>query len=542
MNSIGYVSSKCLVAAVELNVPDALRNGSLTVAALAEACEARPDRLRQVLRILHNNGIFTYNESNDSYANNSTSELLLSDHWTQWRNWVDLYGNEFYLMACGIPMACRKDAVRMPAQIYFDTGDDMFTYFAAQGWVPRLHKTLGGGAKAQGPGILEDYPWEELEGTKFLDVGGGSGGLVAEILRKRGNLRGGVLDTPKIIDLAKTNFHSADGLFADVGELVSESDLFAGDFLINIPSFEVYTMKWCLHDWDDSKALKIMTNIRNAITKGPKSRLIILESLLTDGRSGRLSRYGDIIMWMSANGEERSEKQWRNLAKQTGWKLNKIYPLRNAWPCAIEFVPDWNTTMDESVMKGATEAINGDAQVSTVTNGSTDAAVPERPTEQKVTKVQSTMRFLEPWESLTRGNPFIRSEPAPGYDYMNFTWEDVPVIISDARPIKEKFNVDEHGFAFFTDTENLQSGLVDILRNNNMAEIEGLYYPRIEKLMIELTGAERVIIFDHTLRKRDPERSKLDNPTGKEQPATMVSGYTQFTRSYDYANHNSGSL
>lgn len=247
-------------------------------------------------------------------------------------------------------------------------------------------------------------------------------------------------------------------------------------------------------------------------------------------------------MWMSANGEERSEKQWRNLAKQTGWKLNKIYPLRNAWPCAIEFVPDWNTTMDESVMKGATEAINGDAQVSTVTNGSTDAAVPERPTEQKVTKVQSTMRFLEPWESLTRGNPFIRSEPAPGYDYMNFTWEDVPVIISDARPIKEKFNVDEHGFAFFTDTENLQSGLVDILRNNNMAEIEGLYYPRIEKLMIELTGAERVIIFDHTLRKRDPERSKLDNPTGKEQPATMVSGYTQFTRSYDYANHNSGSL
>ena len=70
---------------------------------------------------------------------------------------MDLYGNEVYDMAYGIPAACRKGVERMPAQLYFNTNDHMFTYFAAQGWVPRLHKTLSGGAKAQSLGILEDY-------------------------------------------------------------------------------------------------------------------------------------------------------------------------------------------------------------------------------------------------------------------------------------------------------------------------------------------------------------------------------------------------
>lgn len=61
-------------------------------------------------------------------------------------------------------------------------------------------------------------------------------------------------------------------------------------------------MKWCLHDWVDTKALKILKDIRNSIIKGLTSRLVIFESLLTDGRMGRLSRYGDVTMMVSVNG------------------------------------------------------------------------------------------------------------------------------------------------------------------------------------------------------------------------------------------------
>ena len=499
----------------------------MTIESLAAACDARPDRLDQVLRILRNNAIFSYDRSTATYSNNSTSELLLSNHWTQWRNWVDLYGNEFYNMACGIPAACRKGAERMPAQLHFDTDDDMFTYFAAQGWVPRLHKTLSGGAKAQSLGILEDYPWDELEGSKFLDVGGGVGGMAAEILRKHKVLQAGILDTPKVIALAKASFHTPEGQFVDVGDQVSEGDLIAGDFLVEVPSFEVYTMKWCLHDWDDSKALKIMRNISKAIIHGPKSRLIILESLLMDGRMGRLSRYGDIIMWMSANGKERSEKEWTGLAERTGWKINKIYPLRNAWPCAIELVPNSHRTGDIAIHKAVKPPVSEGPKVESRQNGSLQSKVSmkgelKEPMTEQALQLSSKMRFLEPWDNFSHGNPFIRSAPAPGFEYTNLTWHDEEITLRDARPQKDSFTIDKQGFTFLQANEDFPSELLTRIRANDKASIQEYYYPQIEQLVRTMTGARRIIIFDHTLRKRDTGRIKTDNPTGKEQPATMV--------------------
>lgn len=342
------MNSKCLNCAVELGVPDALKAGPMTIDELATTCDARADRLKQAMCILYNNGIFSYDPETAKYSNNSSSLLLTSDHWTQWHNWVELYGNVFYDLGRGIPASCRKGETRMAGQIELNTELDLFAYFAQQGWVSRLHKTLSGGAIAQAPGILEDYPWTSFGSNKFLDVGGGGGGLVALVLREHKSMTAGVLDLQKTIDQADENFHGKEGMYADIGDRVSKEDLIVGDFLKEVPPFKVYTMKWCLHDWDDSKALTVMANIRRAIIRDPVNRLVIFESILSDGRMGRLSRYGNIIMAISANGLERTEPEWRSLASRTGWTVQNIYPLRNAWVCAIELIPDWEFSEVES--------------------------------------------------------------------------------------------------------------------------------------------------------------------------------------------------
>ncbi|KAL4783356.1 hypothetical protein BJX76DRAFT_368480 [Aspergillus varians] len=250
---LGYLNTKCLCAAVEFKIPELLAAGPLSLAQLAEVSGAREDRLRQVLRLLHNNGIFAYEAATDTYSNNPTSDMLQSSHWTQWHNWVDLYGNEFYDMARGIPASLRKGATRTPAQINFDTDVNMFDYFTAQGWLPRLHRTLGGGATAQAPGILADYPWEEFGGKTFLDIGGGEGALIALILRRHPSIKAALLDTPKVIEHARSLFL-------------------------------------------------------------------------------RLSRYADLTMMVSADGQERTESEWRVLAGRTGWEIRTIRKLRGAWP------------------------------------------------------------------------------------------------------------------------------------------------------------------------------------------------------------------
>lgn len=502
------------------------------------------------MRVLYNNGIFSFDASSSTYSNNTTSNLLLSDHWTQWRNWVDLYGNEFYDMARGIPASCCKNAVRMPAQINFDTDIDIFTYFTDQGWLPRLHKTLSGGAIAQAPGILEDYSWEEIADKTFLDVGGGGGGLVALILRKHKGMHAGILDLPKVIDHARSNFHSPDGQYYDIRGQVEDKNLIAGDFLLEIPSFEVYTMKWCLHDWGDTKALKILTNIRAAILKGPESRLIIFESILADGRMGRLSRYGDITMMVSANGQERTETQWRALAKQTGWEINRIHRLRNSWTSAIELFPYWN---DESETLGTnhTNGISRSEETHANTNGIPHTEeTPIAPVEHTIEAPEikqtegllpnhekaetngneaatsrtcmSQMTYLEPWDA-SRGAPYYRSAPDEGFGSTNFKWVDHTVAVTDARPTQDDFDLDTHGFAFCKDPKGLAPDLLNALHLNDQGLIRKMYYPQIESLVKRNTGASRVVIFDHTVRKKNPSMDPKANPNGHKQPATVAS-------------------
>jgi hypothetical protein len=65
--------------------------------------------------------------------------------------------------------------------------------------------------------------------------------------------------------------------------------------------------------------------------------------------------------------------------------------------------------------------------------------------------------------------------------------------------------------------------MLNVLRENDGERIRQKYYPHIETLVKKQTGASHVIIFDHTSCKRRPELGTYENPTGKEQPATMVS-------------------
>ncbi|KAF2729064.1 methyltransferase [Polyplosphaeria fusca] len=129
------------------------------------------------------------------------------------------------------------------------------------------------------------------------------------------------------------------------------------------------------------------------------------------------------------------------------------------------------------------------------------------------------MRFLEPWDA-SKGNPYIRVQPAEGFDRMNFTWKDHHVPITNARPTKSTFALDKHGFTYADDT--ISPSLITALRSNEADTVKATYYPHVEDFVRGLTGASRIIIFDHTLRKRRASLSKTSNEDGAEQPATMV--------------------
>ncbi|EFR00306.1 O-methyltransferase [Nannizzia gypsea CBS 118893] len=335
-----YQNTQCLAAAVKLRIPDHLADGPLTLEQLATSSQARPDRLRQILRLLYNNGIFDYDPATDSVRNNEASEMLQQSHWTQWHRWASVCGREFYEMAQGLPQALEKGATRSPAQVHYNTDESMFSFLEGNGTMVRLRECMGATAMAQTPGMVSAYPWGELSGATLIDLGGGDGSLIAALLRAFPNIHGGVFDTPRVLPFLQEAFHSPSGKYADVGSRISPKNIIAGDFLTEVVPAEAYVMRWCLHDWNDEQARKILENVRKSIIKGPTSRLVVLESVLADGRCSRMSRIGDInVMVTAEHGQERTESDWRRLATSSGWEVASITPLPGAWPSAIDLRP-----------------------------------------------------------------------------------------------------------------------------------------------------------------------------------------------------------
>jgi hypothetical protein len=335
---LAYLDTKCLWTAVSNNIPDILAtSGPQPIASLAQRSGLQPLRLGQIMRVLRNNGIFAHDAATGLYSNSASSTLLTKTHWTQWHRWVELYGNEFYDAARGIPAAARAGQSRSAAQVEYGTDQNIFAYFAERGLQDKFHATLGAGAVAQAPGMLADYAWGELGDAVVLDVGGGGGDFVAALLRKYPALRGALLELEPVVEMVRPRFRDAEGVFADVGERMVA--LHVGDFRSAVPAYEVYTMKWCLHNWGDADVVKVLAAVRRAIVETPRARMVVIEAVLAEGRSSRVWRYGDMTMMSTANGQERTEEEWRSVAAQAGWEIKSISPLRNAWAAAIDLRP-----------------------------------------------------------------------------------------------------------------------------------------------------------------------------------------------------------
>ena len=125
--------------------------------------------------------------------------------------------------------------------------------------------------------------------------------------------------------------------------------------------------------------------------------------------------------------------------------------------------------------------------------------------------VEAELRYLIPMAERPRNYTF---EPPPGVPRSNTAHETRIVPIYDVRPIASDLSLDREGFAVVQH----QSAVRDFW---NEDEIRRIYYPEVERVITEATGASRVFIFDHTLRRR--VRGVDDRaPDAPRQPASRV--------------------
>ncbi len=102
---------------------------------------------------------------------------------------------------------------------------------------------------------------------RVVDVGGGRGGLLAQILKRNPGVESVLFDRPQVID--------APIRLQETGQL-GRCQCVGGDFLQSVPEgAECYIIKGVLQDFDDEACQTVLVNCRNAVIR--------------DGRSGALA-------------------------------------------------------------------------------------------------------------------------------------------------------------------------------------------------------------------------------------------------------------
>lgn len=152
-----------------------------------------------------------------------------------------------------------------------------------------------------------------------MDVGGGYGAVLTEILRAYPCVKGAIYDLREVAAGAHR--------YLDETNLSDRIGYVAGSFFDSVPAgADCLLLKFILHDWSDAEVATIMANCRAALSEGSKA--LIIEKLLpeTVGPADESVVRSDLVM-LPINGKERTLAEYQQLAANANFAYCHHAPL-----------------------------------------------------------------------------------------------------------------------------------------------------------------------------------------------------------------------
>jgi len=163
----------------------------------------------------------------------------------------------------------------------------------------------------------------DFSGVKtIVDVGGGHGVLLETVLSANPGVRGVLVDRPHAIAGARALVEQAGA--------ADRCEIMPGDFFDSVPAgADVYLLKNIIHDWDDERASRILRNCHNSMPTDGRLLLVelVLPARLNASTSHRAIVHDDLTMMLGPGGKERSEYEFRELLRRSGFALSGVKPI-----------------------------------------------------------------------------------------------------------------------------------------------------------------------------------------------------------------------
>ncbi|XP_060194857.1 (R,S)-reticuline 7-O-methyltransferase-like [Lycium barbarum] len=327
-----FADSMTIKCAVELRIADIIHSHGhpITLSQIATNIDSSsPDIscLSRIMRLLVRQKIFTAATSQGEdtlYGLTPISRWLLHDTELSMAPIFLLQNNPILMAPWHYFSSCVKEGGIAFKKAH---GSEIFEMASKDAELNEIfNKGMNSVTKSTMKAVLTGYKDGFNSITSLVDVGGGTGAAISEIVKAYPHIKGTNFDLPHVVSTAQ----KYEGV-SHVG----------GDMFQAIPPAEAVFAKWIMHDWGDEDCVKILKNCRKAIPM-QTGKVIIVDAVLKSEGDGLFDDLGfvfDLVMIAhSSGGKERSEDEWNKLLKEAGFPRYNIIEIPS-WLSVIEAYP-----------------------------------------------------------------------------------------------------------------------------------------------------------------------------------------------------------
>jgi len=310
---MGMWSAQAVATAARLGIADTLAHSQPQEStALARAVGADAAALARLLRTLVSLGVLSQPQPH-TYALTAMGAMLRSDMPGSMRDVLIAQTDTPHWQAWGKLHESVRSGQPMVPQLF---GMPIFAYYAAHpDELAAFSRAMGNFSALAAQGTVQHYDFAHAR--HIVDVGGAHGDLLLAILQANPHVRGTLFDLPHVAEAARQaiTVHGYHGRCETLG----------GDFFQSVPpGGDIYLLKFILHDWQDTEAVRILHNCRTAITSDGK--LLVIEMVIPDDNHPSPAQLMDLNMLVMAGGQERTAGEYGALLAQAGFRLRRIIP------------------------------------------------------------------------------------------------------------------------------------------------------------------------------------------------------------------------
>ena len=305
-----YATPLAIRALNEVGVYDALAGGPLTADELAEATGVHAPSLRRMLRGLCGHGLFTEDREH-RFALTPLSDLMRSDHPSSVKSML-----QFIQPDVAAWLNVEHTLRRGEGAFEMVTGESYWDHMKSnRRFGEQVETEIWCMTEHELAMVIAAYDWASI-GT-LVDIGGGTGQMIAGLLRAAPGMRGVLFDLPGVAPDSLPVLREAG--VADRCEIVS------GDFFVSVPEGgDAYLLKRVFYDFTNDEATDILRQVRKAMRDD--SRVLILDGLARPDNRLDVGKSHDMFILPLGHGRCRTRKELAEIFAAAGLRITRVIP------------------------------------------------------------------------------------------------------------------------------------------------------------------------------------------------------------------------